>query len=123
MSEKRNCPCEGQTLDRLLQPTVMALLAAGPEHGYALAERLKDTPLMKGVRPDRTGVYRLLASLEEMGLVRHQATDSGLGPSKRVYLLTTSGRGCLAKWIETLDSYHQGIAELVQLMRNTASGT
>jgi DNA-binding PadR family transcriptional regulator len=58
-----------------------------------------------------------------VGLVRHQTTDSELGLSKRVYLLTQSGRRCLAKWIETLDSYHQGVAELVQLMRNATSDT
>ena len=117
MTQRRVCACEGQTLDRLLQPTVMALLAKGPQHGYALVERLKDSPLMRGTKPNDTGVYRLLAALQDQGLVTHQVAASEIGPGKRVYELTTRGRGCLTKWINTLDGYHRAIAELVELMR------
>ena len=117
MASTRCCACEGHTLDRLLQPTVMALLSEGPRHGYELVERLSESPLLAGTKPNDTGVYRLLKLLEEQGLVRHELTESRSGPSKRVYELTDSGRGCLDKWIETLDGYHRAIAELVAMMR------
>lgn len=122
MISKRVCACEGHTLDRLLQPTVMALLAEGPQHGYALVERLKDSPLMQGVKPNDTGVYRLLSTLEDQGLVAHQLAASDMGPSKRVYELTTRGRECLTKWMSTLDGYQRSIAELVNLMQRAESG-
>jgi DNA-binding PadR family transcriptional regulator len=95
----------------------MALLIDGPQHGYALVDRLKDSPLMRGAKPDDTGVYRLLNSLEEQRLVKHRMAESKLGPSKRIYELTHSGRRCLTKWSATLDEYQKAIRELVALMR------
>lgn len=121
MTSKRVCACEGHTLDRLLQPTVMAVLAEGPQHGYALVERLKDSPLMQGSKPNDTGVYRLLAALEDKRLVAHQLAPSDMGPSKRVYELTTLGSECLTKWMNTLDGYHRAIAELVEMMKRASA--
>jgi DNA-binding PadR family transcriptional regulator len=118
MKRKRICPCEGQSLDRLLQPTVMALLTEGPLHGYALIERLKDSPLMKGNAPDPTGVYRLLNTLEEQGTVSYTWSESEGGPAKRLYKLTPSGRKCVDKWIKTLDGYQKDIGRLVKMMGN-----
>jgi len=121
MTSKSVCACEGHTLDRLLQPAVMAFLAKGPQHGYALLERLKDSPLMQGIKPNDTGVYRLLSTLEDQGLVAHRLAASDMGPSKHVYELTTHGRDCLTKWINTLDRYQRSITELVDLMRKAES--
>jgi len=121
MTVERPCGCEGHTLDHLLQPTVMALLAAGPQHGYALIEQLSESPILNGTKPDNTGVYRLLKMLEEQGMVRHEVVDSGAGPSKRVYELTEAGWKCLSQWAATLDVYQQAIAKLVAIMRNAAN--
>ena len=116
---ERICACEGHTLDRLLQPTVIALLAKSPLHGYSLVKQLADSPMMGGSIPDRTGLYRLLASMEEQGTVIHQVASSEVGPAKRVYELTDYGRCCFAKWINTLEQYQQSISELLDLMRKS----
>lgn len=123
MVAKPPCACEGHTLNRLLQPTVMALLAEGPQHGYALVERLSRSPLLAGSKPDDTGVYRLLSILERQSLIRHEVAPSELGPSKRVYELTRSGRVCLRKWTETLDNYQRAIADLVVMMKASEAAT
>ena len=91
MPPRTTCPCEGGTFDRHLQPTILAYLADGPEHGYALADRLSGSPLMNGCRPDRPGVYRALVAMEGQGLVRHVVTASESGPAKRLYRLTLIG--------------------------------
>jgi len=114
---KRVCACEGRTLDRLLQPAVMAALMEEPQHGYTLIENLKDSPLMDGVAPDPSGVYRLLNALEEQGMVSHEPTPSRTGPDKRSYRLTSAGEECFGKWIDTLDRYGKNIALLVEMMR------
>jgi DNA-binding PadR family transcriptional regulator len=101
----------------MLQPTVMALLAQSPLHGYSLIRLLVDSPMMRGTHPDSTGLYRLLATLEEQGIVNHRLTSSDVGPSKRVYKLTREGRRCFKKWIDTLDRYQASIVELVDMMR------
>ena len=96
----------------------MALLVEGPLHGYALIERLKDSPLMKGNTPDPTGVYRLLNTLEEQGVVSHTWSESEEGrPAKRLHKLTPSGRECVDKWIDTLVGYQKDIGRLVKMMR------
>ena len=123
MTSERTCACEGHTLDRLLQPTVMALLIEGSAHGYALVEQLKDSPLMQGNKPDGTGVYRLLGTLEDQGYVSHRVAESELGPSKRVFELTESGRKCLEKWVVTLDRYQHDIVKLVDMMRSVKPET
>ena len=116
MKAKRCCACEGHTLDRLLQPTVMALLAEGPQHGYVLVKKLSESPLLKGKKPDDTGVYRLLKTLEEQRLVRHEVAESHSGPSRLAYELTDQGRECLSEWAATLDQYHRDIAKLVKIL-------
>ena len=119
MPAKRCCVCEGHTLDRMLQPTVMALLAEGPQHGYALVQRLSESPLLGNAKPDDTGVYRLLKTLEGQKLVRHEVAESEVGPSKRIYELTNLGKDCLRKWTDTLDDYQRAIAKLVAMMRES----
>lgn len=121
MKQKRICPCDGHTLDRLLQPLVMALLAEGPAHGYALVERLKESPMMNGASPDPTGIYRLLNNLEKFGLVTHAWSESEEGPSKRLYELTDSGKDCVNNWIGTLDRYRECIGKLIEMMRDLQS--
>jgi len=64
---------------------------------------------MKGNAPDRIGVYRLLARLEEQEIVSHAWSESDEGPAKRLYELTPSGQKCLVRWIETLDEYKKEV--------------
>jgi DNA-binding PadR family transcriptional regulator len=123
MTTERCCACEGHTLDRLLQPTVMALLAEGPQHGYVLVERLSESPLLKGTKPDNTGVYRLLKLLQSQKLVRQTVAESTRGPSKRVYELTPAGRRCLTKWTTTLEEYYRAVGQLVAQLRETETKT
>lgn len=115
-AKKKVCACEGHTLDRLLQPTVMALLTEGSQHVYEILRRLRESPLMEGKRPDPTGVYRLLDAMEEQGLVSHTVTASEEGPAKRLYALTRSGNKCLDKWIRTLKKYQRNIGDLVAMI-------
>ena len=121
MAARRVCACEGDTLDRLLQPAVMALLSTGPLHAYALVDRLSSSPLMKDARPDPTGVCRLLNLLEKQKLVSFKWDRSEKGPPRRVYRLTRSGRTCLRKWIKTLDEYQRAVRQLVTMMRRASS--
>ena len=121
MNDKPSCPCEGQTLDRHLQPTILAILADGPLHGYAIVERLAQLPLMNGCKPDRPGVYRALNAMERQGVVTHAWAPSENGPAKRPYELTSEGRACLGKWITTLNRYRQELGDLVAMMRRASA--
>ena len=108
-----NCPCSGANLSRLLQPAIMTILAGKGSHGYAIVERLTETPTLAGDRPDPTGVYRALGTMEERGFVASSWDTSERGPAKKIYELTPLGRKCLARWISSLSDYHRAIGGLL----------
>jgi DNA-binding PadR family transcriptional regulator len=77
----------------------LALLAAGPAHGYELKQAL-ERRFGSVLPPLNAGqVYTTLARLERDGLVRGgEVEDDTRG--KRVYEITASGREALSEWIE-----------------------
>jgi len=112
-----NCPCAGGTLDRLIQPAILAVLAGGPLHGYRLAERIGQMPSFAGHRPDISGIYRFLKAMQRKGLVDSAWDLSESGPAKRMYRITPAGRRCLRRWVKTLEEYREGIAVLLDAAR------
>lgn len=116
----KGCPCVGDTLDKLVQPAILALLAEGPIHGYRLAERLGAMPSFAGRKPDPSGVYRLLKTMEGRGLVAFSWDASRAGPAKRTYQITPEGHCCLGHWVETLEQYRKRVTSLLKTARSAA---
>jgi len=114
MPELADCPCTGGTLDRLIQPAILTTLAEGPLHGYRVAERIGEMPGFSGQRPDVSGVYRFLKSMERKELVVSEWDLSDSGPAKKCYRITPAGRKCLRKWVKTLEDYRDRIADLLR---------
>jgi DNA-binding PadR family transcriptional regulator len=117
MSAPTECPCQGGTLDRLIQPAILVVLAKGPLHGYRLAERIGQIPGFAGQKPDVSGVYRLLRVMERKGLVVASWDVSTRGPAKKCYQMTPDGRQCLRRWIKTLEDYRRGVGALLAAAR------
>jgi DNA-binding PadR family transcriptional regulator len=114
------CPCEGGTLDRLVQPAILVILAEGPLHGYRLTERIGTLPGFAGAKPDVSGVYRFLKTMERKGLVVSCWDLAERGPARKSYQITAAGECCLRRWIKTLEQYRQGIAVLLRTARKAA---
>jgi DNA-binding PadR family transcriptional regulator len=114
------CPCVGATLDKLVQPAVLAILAEGPEHGYAVVRRLGGLRLSAGGKPDAAGVYKALKAMQGRGLVASAWDAPEAGPARRRFRLTAAGRRCLARWQGTLQEYRDGIDELAGLLGRAA---
>jgi len=115
------CACEGGTLDKLIQPAILVVLAKGPLHGYRLAEQIGQSPMFGGQKPDVSGVYRFLKTMEKQGMVEASWDIAKRGPAKKSYQLTSAGEICLARWIKTLEQHRRGITELLRAAR-TAVG-
>jgi DNA-binding PadR family transcriptional regulator len=115
-----DCPCAGATLDRLVQPAILTVLAHQPLHGYLIVERMSELRIWRGHRPDATGVYRALKAMQRRGLVESAWDAPAAGPAKRLFSLTADGRRCMALWVATLDVYRDGIAEIVMHLRDAA---
>ena len=109
-----DCPCSGATLDKLLQPAILAVLTEGPLHGYRLAQRLNETVGLFGEKPDVSGIYRFLKKLEASGYVASHWKAGQKGHAKRMYEITADGRACLARWTVTLGAYQKAIDRLLK---------
>ena len=114
VSDWDDCPCGGRTLDKLIHPAILVVLAAGPLHGYRLTEKIGELRMCGGQKPDASGVYRCLKTMEVRGLVASSWTLSDTGPAKRSYRITPAGERCLQQWITTLEEYRDGIAALLR---------
>lgn len=121
MNTLDDCPCSGANLGRLLQPAIMTVLAGNRLHGYAIVGRLAETPTLAGARPDATGVYRVLSTMEERGLVTSSWDTPDRGPAKRTYRLTPLGDNCLARWVSSLSDYHRSIGHLLENARKASA--
>jgi DNA-binding PadR family transcriptional regulator len=118
-TDKDTCPCEGNTLDKLVQPAILAVLAEGPLHGYKLAERIGEMPICGGRKPDVSGVYRALKWMESNGYLVSSWDLSDTGPAKKSFRITPAGEDCLARWIETLERYRSQINALLKTARKS----
>jgi len=112
--EFKQCPCVGATLDKLVQPAMLAILANESLHGYELAKKIGEIPHFLDTAPDVSGIYRLLKSLEVRGMVTSTWDISEGGRPKRLFTITDDGRQCLANWNATLQSYHKAIGALLK---------
>jgi len=111
------CPCVGATLDKLVQPAMLAILAQGPLHGYELARKIGEIPHFLDEAPDVSGIYRMLKSLESRGIVTSDWDISEGGRPKRLFTITDAGRQCLENWNATLQHYTKAVGALLKTMQ------
>ena len=82
---------------RWIEPFVLAMLARGSSHGYAILGRLEEMHISNG--PLDVGlVYRTLRDLERAELVNSSWSDESSGPRRRAYQLTAQGYEALDDW-------------------------
>ena len=114
MKTVSDCPCSGATLDKLVQPAILAALTEGPIHGYCLAERINEMAGQCGAKPNVSGIYRFLKKMEATGLVTSAWESGGHGHAKRLFAITDDGRACLVRWTTTLEAYLKAITSLLR---------
>jgi len=119
MADLADCPCTGGTLDRLIHPAILMVLAEGPLHGYRVAERIGQMSSFSDQKPDVSGVYRTLKAMERKELVVGSWDISESGPARKCYQITPSGRRCLREWVKTLVDFGNRIGDLLQAARRT----
>ena len=95
---------------RWMEPFVLAILAGGGAHGYAIIGDLGQMGITNG--PVDVGqVYRTLRDLEETGQVRSSWSTEGTGPARRDYELTQAGYATLDEWAALMKERARLIAE------------
>ncbi len=86
---------EGEMLKGHLDMIVLAALASGPAHGYAVIQEIHRRSGGAFDLPEGT-IYPVLHRLEQGGLLNSRWTAADSGRQRRVYSLTRSGRRALA---------------------------
>jgi PadR family transcriptional regulator PadR len=87
---------EGEMLKGHLDMIVLAALAAGPAHGYAVIEQIRRRSGRAFDLPEGT-VYPALHRLEQAGLLASRWVTAESGRRRRVYALTRRGERALAE--------------------------
>jgi PadR family transcriptional regulator, regulatory protein PadR len=87
---------EGEMLKGHLDMIVLAALAGGPAHGYAVIEEIKRKSGQAFDLPEGT-VYPALHRLEQAGLLSSRWVTADSGRRRRVYALTRQGGRALAQ--------------------------
>ncbi len=100
----RECGCRGGRGRGFIQPRLLFQLAKKPAHGYELMEIISQG---EELSPDPGGLYRLLRSMEEDGLVKSSWDTSGGGPARRIYQITDQGLDHLHAWIVSIRKTRQ----------------
>jgi PadR family transcriptional regulator, regulatory protein PadR len=94
---------------RWMEPFVLALLANGSVHGYAIVGELAQLGITNGA-VDVGQVYRTLRDLEEASQVR-STWSTGTGPARRDYELTELGWAALDEWAAVMKERGRLVAE------------
>lgn len=87
---------EGEMLKGHLDMIVLAALAGGPAHGYAVIEEIRRKSGDAITLPEGT-IYPALHRLDQAGLLSSKWVTAESGRRRRVYALTSSGRRALAE--------------------------
>lgn len=86
---------KGEMLKGHLDMIVLAALADGPAHGYAIIQEIHHRSGGAFDLPEGT-IYPALHRLEQSGLLNSRCIAGESGRQRRVYSLTRSGRRALA---------------------------
>lgn len=111
MTQKSDLP-QG-TLDLL----ILKVVALGPVHGYAIAQRLQQVS-RDVVQVPQGSLYPALHRLEYRGLVTADWKQTETGREARFYRLTRKGRGQL----ESETASWERLAEAVKLILKMSEG-
>jgi transcriptional regulator len=97
------------TLDML----VLQVLAAGPLHGYAIAQRLRQTSRDVVKVPQGT-LYPALHRLENRKLLAAEWKESETGRTAKFYRLTPKGRGQLKAESQSWERLAEAIRAILE---------
>lgn len=103
----------GEALRGHLELLLLTSIEAGARHGYAIADELRRASDGTFDLPDGT-IYPALHRLLNAGLLTSQWSDDGRR-RRRVYALTSKGRGALKQQREDWERFEYGVRRVLAL--------
>ena len=111
---------EGEMLKGHLDMIVLAALASGPAHGYAVIEEIRRRSGQAFDLPEGT-IYPALHRLEQAGLLSSRWVTAESGRRRRVYALTRQGSRALAERRAVWRQFSDAIGGLLEGRGHRAS--
>ena len=108
---------EGEMLKGHLDMIVLAAIAPGPAHGYAVIEEIKRRSAGAFDLPEGT-IYPVLHRLEHAGLLAGRWVTAESGRRRRVYALTRRGERALAERRAVWEQFSDAIGSLFRAGRS-----
>jgi PadR family transcriptional regulator PadR len=99
---------EAEMLKGHLDAIVLAALEAGPAHGYAIIETIKEKSATTFDLPEGT-VYPALHRLEQAGLLSSHWMTPESGRRRRIYSLTKAGSKALVERRKAWGRFSQAV--------------
>ena len=103
---------EGEILKGHLDMIVLAALASGPAHGYAIIQEISRLSGSEFNLPEGT-IYPALHRLEESKLLNSRWENAPSGRRRRIYSITRSGRRALSQQRAVWNRFSQAISGLL----------
>ena len=91
---------------------ILAVLADGPQHGYAIARAI-ETRSGSALKPGEGTLYPALRGLEGDGQIVGEWELQPVGPARKVYTLTDKGRAELAKQTQAWHEYARAVGGIL----------
>ena len=104
---------EGEMLKGHLDMIVLAALAGGPAHGYAVIEEIRRNSGQAFDLPEGT-IYPALHRLEQAGLLTSRWVTADSGRQRRVYSLTKRGERALTRQRAVWEQFSSAIGDLLR---------
>ena len=99
-----------------MQPRILLRIAMKPMHGYELLESLGEQEHPN--TPDTGGLYRMLRSMEQDGLLESSWETNNSGPARRIYQLTPAGETFLHEWVDTIKKTQDWLEDFLKEYTN-----
>lgn len=112
--------CRCGRFGRLIEPSLLLLLARKPSYGYELMEELSRLGFFGG-EPDAGGIYRNLRQMEKEKLVESEWDTSGTGPARRQYRLTSHGERQLHGWAASMKTRKKALERFLRTYEELAA--
>lgn len=91
---------------------ILAVLAGGPCHGYAIAREIERRS-REALSVGEGALYPALRALEREGMVESEWQTQPSGPARRIYTLTDAGQAKLASQTRAWSRFSQAVNDIL----------
>lgn len=92
---------------------ILLVLSLGPNHGLGILAKMDE--IVTGHRLDTAVIYRVLKKLELDGFIRHEWVNSDIGPRKKVFYITETGKKELYRYKNSIEKTIERLQIFVEI--------